>query len=162
MNSRSTLTAFGLLGAAILFAAALDRSDPLLPPGFSLLEEITGPDAAAMVDRLHGRTVTPEESAVFRYASPAGQVIVYRSSYTSDGQAASIAERMRQRIKTGGFGFSNLAEITQSGVVVARCAGLGRIHFLFAASHEVYWVEAEPAAVSSAWEFVTYTLRRAS
>jgi hypothetical protein len=66
---------------------------------------------------------------------------------------------MRFRIRTGGFGFTNYAEIQEADVTVARCSGLGRIHYLFAASHQVYWVEADPEGADAAWTYVRYALR---
>jgi hypothetical protein len=159
MRSTTALTVFGLAGAICLCIAALVRPGDELPPGVTRLDTVTGAEATAMVDRLHGRSVTPLENSISRYEAPGGLVTVYSSTYDSDSLARAVAERMRDRIKTIGYGFSNYAEIREAGVLVARCAGQGRIHYFFAASHRVTWVDAEPAALPAAWALVVRSLK---
>lgn len=137
-----------------LSIAALVHSGETLPPGFTRLDTVTGAEATAIVDRLHGRSVTPRDNTVSRFVTPGGLVTLYDSVYDSDSLARSVAERMRDRIRTIGYGFSNYAEIREAGVIVARCAGQGHIHFFFAASRRVTWVEADPAALPAAWTLV--------
>jgi hypothetical protein len=142
-----------------LSIAALVHPGETLPPGFTHLETVTGAEATAIVDRLHGRSVTPHENSISRYEAPGGLVTIYDSAYDSDSLARSVAERMRHRINTIGYGFSNYAEIREAGVIVARCAGQGHIHFFFATSRRVTWVEAEPAALPAAWALVVHSLK---
>ncbi len=161
MNSPTALTVLGLAGAVSLCIAALVGPGEALPPGVTRLNTVTGPEATAIVDRLHGRSVTPRENSITRYAAPGGVVTVYDSAYDSDSLACAVAERMRGRISTIGYGFSSYAELREAGVIVARCAGQGRIHYFFAASHRVTWVEAEPAALPAAWALVREVILRA-
>jgi hypothetical protein len=86
-------------------------------------------------------------------------VTVYSSAYDSDSLACAVAERMRERIRTIGYGFSNYAELREADALVARCAGQGRIHYFFAASNRVTWVETEPAALPAAWALVVHSLK---
>jgi hypothetical protein len=159
MRSSTALTVLGLAGATVLCIGSLVHPGNELPPGFTRLDTVTGAEATSMVDRLHGRSVTPHENSISRYEAPGGLVTVYISAYDSDSLAGAVATGMRQRISTIGYGFSNYAEIREAGVLVARCAGQGRIHFFFATSHRVTWVEAEPAALPAAWTLVVHSLK---
>lgn len=167
MRRGGVLGAAGLLIASGLLLAALLWTSPggllplaeTLPEGFTVVETVAGGEAAVLVDRLHGRGVAPRENIIERLAAPGGAITVYRSLYTTGAEADAAAGRMRERIRKGGFGFSYFAEVREAAVPVARCAGQGRIHFFFAASHQLYWVEAEPAALPAAWTFVAHTVR---
>lgn len=110
------------------------------------VELVTGPDAQAEVDRLHGKALTAEESAIARYARPGArtaEVWVSRVSSETEArrQTGLMVHKMYENPKSP---FRNPAREDHNGRAVYRFEGMGQVHLIWFSGDLVWWVSCDP------------------
>ena len=140
-----------------LLAAGLSCGKPsvVLPDtlgGFPRVRLLEGEEAKAVVDRLHGRGVTPVRNLVAMYGGERGEATLYYSEYAGAAEASDVGARMAARIRTGEFPFTPPDEIERGGRTVYVCHGLGQQHYFFPAGSGLYWLAVDPQVSSPALE----------
>ena len=134
-----------LTGSVALLVITCSGDRPVLPEtiaGLRLQEHLTGDAARRFVDRLHGRSVTPEDNEIGVYAGQAGRATVYVTRYADARQAESAGRRMTDRISPANSAFSGGEYLDVGGRQVYRCTGMGQIHFVLTDRQRLYWVSA--------------------
>lgn len=153
-----------LLVALALVVPSLiaDRDGPLLPRSLgrlALQTSVAGVDAAAMVDRLHDRSVAEEQNAIGLYRSAQGQAVLYVTRY-ADAEGANDAEkRMGEKIGSGDYVFRGFRRAIVDGQPVAACSGLGQEHFILARGPALYWLAVDPPHAEEALRSLVAWLR---
>lgn len=136
------LIILALLGAAgplvlvVLFQSVLPHE---LGP-LKLVQSASGKDAAAMVDRMHGKEVAQRESFIGLYRGDKGAATVYLAVYPTDRLAAQNYAVMERRIEAGNTAFDRFSRISIQGQDGAACVGQGQVHFFFAYERSLYWL----------------------
>lgn len=133
--------ALGLLGIAIWRQV---RSPlPARVGELILISEIQGENAREIVDRKHGKGVSPKQSYVGSYQASAGRADIYLSTYANTSEAQNVYRTMAGRIGAGGTPFFRYQSVVISGQSVSFCVGLGQVHYFFFHNEELYWVSAD-------------------
>jgi hypothetical protein len=123
---------------------------PLQLGELTLYDERSGDDARQIIDRLHGKSVTPIENFIGEYAGPAGKATLYLSVYSGREEAVRIQQRMAGRIREGNSVFGQYTELTIADYPVAFCRGMGQAHYFFSSGMTVYWLAVDDAVSSTA------------
>jgi hypothetical protein len=129
-----------------------DDLSGLLPEavgGLKRVQLITGTEAQAEVDRLHGKSLDAEASAIARYAQgderPAE---VWVSRVASDKEARRqtglMVHKMFENPKSP---FKNPKRLDHNGQAVYRFTGMGQVHLIWHSGDLVWWVSASQDAV---------------
>jgi hypothetical protein len=143
-----------LVGVFALLPDSSPASRPLpekLGP-LVLRSRVSGDRAAAILNRMHGKGVTPEGNLIGLYSGPAGNATVYVSVYRSGRVAYDAYRQMAGRIALGVSAFTNVSERAVSDVTVSRCSGYGETHFFFPFQNRLYWLESDPRSAPRAIE----------
>lgn len=104
-----------------------------------LTEEIRGKQAQEIVDRMHNKSVTPDENVIGTYFSTDGGAKLYVSLYDSRTIAEEQFEKMIDLIRKGGGAFTHFRELHVQNEKVYLCLGLGQAHYFFLHQKELYW-----------------------
>lgn len=129
--------------AAVFFASWQPAEKTELPTALGALRlerTFTGSEASAIVDRMHGKGVTPKSNAIGMYEGAAGTATLYLSTYGEPGEAAGAREDMIRGIRTGRTPFSGLERRTIEGHDLSSCIGQGQAHYFFAVGPSLYWL----------------------
>lgn len=108
---------------------------------------VVGDDAQAEVDKLHGKALSAEASAIGRYARmdqrPAE---VWISRVTDEREARRqtglMVHKMYENPKSP---FKNPTRVDHAGLAVYRFTGMGQAHLIWFKGDIVWWVSANPA-----------------
>lgn len=139
------LIMLALIGAAVpmvLFVLLRSALPHELGP-LKLVQSVSGKDAAAMVDRMHGREVAQRENFIGLYRGERGSATVYLTVYPTDRLAGEIYAAMERRIEEGDTAFDHFSRFRVEGQDGAACVGQGQIHFFFAHERNLYWLAAD-------------------
>jgi hypothetical protein len=129
--------------------ALADDLSGLLPDsvgGLKRVQLVTGDEAQAEVDRLHGKALTAEASAIAKYAKggerPA-EVWVSRVSSEKKArrQTGLMVHKMFENPKSP---FKDPKRLDHNGVAVYRFMGMGQVHLIWQQGDLVWWVSAAP------------------
>jgi hypothetical protein len=139
-----------LLGAVLVLAVyllvRLSVSSNTIPQTLGVLaleRAVTGDDARAIVDRMHGRAVTPSRSTVGFYGGPEGEATLYISRYAHADSAVVALEQMAQRIERPGTPFDQLRILPSARFRTFMCLGMGQAHFFFACRESLIWLSVD-------------------
>jgi hypothetical protein len=107
---------------------------------------IAGPDAQVEVDKLHGKALAAEESAIARYARPGerpAEVWVSRVADEAEArrQTGLMVHKMYENPKSP---FKDPSRVDHSGRAVYRFIGMGQAHLIWFGDDLVWWVSASP------------------
>jgi hypothetical protein len=144
---------------AILALPPLARAGGSLPAmpatvaDMTRIELLTGPEAQAEVDRLHGKPLPAEESLVARYArTDADGKTAQRPAEIWISRVASPEEARRQTgqmvhmmYENPKSPFKNPSRIDHAGGPVYRFTGMGQAHLIWHEADLVYWISTAPA-----------------
>lgn len=167
MNRGFPADVAGLAAAVLLLVSAFAsppavQEPPVLPESLGklrLVRMLTGQEAAAIVDRMHGRAVAPRVTAVGFYASTLGRATVYHSVYRNAGYAARVCIGMQRRIGTGAFPFRDTTVLFGAGITVTRCVGLGMVHHFAANGPDLIWITSDSSVADLAPSNIRSLLR---
>lgn len=115
-----------------------------------LLQEMRGDEATQLIDRLHGKGVSPEENHIAFYADAENGAVLYLSRYSDELEASSEEQKMARGIKAGNPVFAKYRELSLGDQRVSRCVGMGQIHFFFARGAQLCWLSADPPVAQQA------------
>lgn len=131
---------------AIYVAVRLSVSSSEIPQELGSLElerAVVGDDARAIVDRMHGRAVTPSESTVGIYSGPGGEATLYVSRYAHADSATAVLEQMAERIGRPGSPFDQLRLLPASRQRTYMCLAFGQAHFFFTCREDLVWLSVD-------------------
>jgi len=139
------------IGAAVLVVAAAavflssrmtaEKTELPLALGTLRLEQtFTGSEASAIVNRLHGKGVTPKFNAIGMYRGASATATLYLSIYDEQRDAAGVRDDMVRGIQSGRTPFSGLERRTFEGRELSSCIGQGQAHYFFAVGSSLYWL----------------------
>lgn len=149
---RACLTLCCVLVLAMAVPALAGELSGLLPEtvaGLNRMQLITGTEAQAEVDRLHGKALQAEASAIARYAEGNGRPAeVWVSRVASDKEARRqtglMVHKMFENPKSP---FSDPRRLDHNGQAVYRFTGMGQVHLIWHSGDLVWWVSASEDAV---------------
>jgi hypothetical protein len=127
----------------LLFLLIPHRRSLVLPQSIlqlHLTEQIRGKQAQEIVDRMHNKSVTPDENVIGTYFSTDGSAKLYVSLYDSRIIAEGQFEKMSDLIHKGGGAFTHFKEIQVQRAKVYICFGLGQAHYFFLHEKDIYWL----------------------
>ena len=146
----------GKIAFVVIVAVALVLLPWTTAPDFTLPTmlgslQLTGghsrEEAREIVNRMHGKSVSPDQNLIGNYRSPEGEATLYVSLYGEPSAAAKDFRRMLHLIQPGGPVFRDFQQMSVAGKEVAFCRGLGQWHYFFARGNALYWLAAdEPVA----------------
>ena len=107
---------------------------------------VTDADAQAEVDRLHGKSLAAEESAIGRYVRPGerpAEVWISRVSDEAEArrQTGVMVHKMYENPRSP---FKNPGRVDHAGLAVYRFTGMGQAHLIWFSGDLVWWVSASP------------------
>jgi len=159
---RTKLLSFILVVLLFPTFALADDLSGLMPKSVGDMERIqllTGAEAQAEVDKLHGKPLPAEASVVARYSRPEdvgsarpSEVWISRveSEKEARRQTGLMVHMMYDNPKSP---FRNPRRIDHNGVAAYRFEGMGQAHLIWFKGSLVYWistnVEGEPAFLDS-------------
>ena len=114
------------------------------------IQFITGAPAQVEVDKLHGKSLPAEASAIARYARSSSvarsrPAEVWISRVESEGEARRQTGLMVHKMFDNPRSpFRNPGRIDHGGVNVYRFEGMGQVHLIWYKEDLVYWVSAAP------------------
>ena len=129
--------------------ARADDLAGLLPEriaGLARIELLTGPEAQAEVDKLHGKPLEAVASGIARYAQgdrrPA-EVWVSRVSSEAEArrQTGLMVHKMFENPKSP---FRQPGRLDHAGLSVYRFTGMGQAHLIWSSGDLVWWVSVDP------------------
>jgi len=153
-------------GAAALFAAALvvalllagaatalglrsasggEEATPAPPQlaGHKLTQALTGAEAMAEVDRLHGKSIDVVDAWVGRYE---GGGTVWVAEAASEDGALELLDAMVRAIEDGGSPYQGLTRNTFEGMPMYAVRDANGHHFFYQTKTRVVWVATPPGA----------------
>lgn len=139
------------IGAAIAIAVAVavvqlslgGHGVPKILGPLNLAQAVSGSDARVLVNKMHGRAVTPLENVVGTYKGDEGSAKLYVSYYPSPDSARAVAQEMARRIERGMPPFAHFRTFEEGRDPVFMCLGLGQAHFFFACKERLYWLASD-------------------
>jgi hypothetical protein len=132
----------GIISLVVHLLSSGKRVPPQLGQ-LSLVRTISGADATGLVNKLHGKRVSPRENVVATYGGEGVEATLYLSYYASADSAALVAAAMAQRITAGIPPFDHFRMFEEGKNPVYMCLGLGQAHFFFACGERLYWLAAD-------------------
>jgi hypothetical protein len=163
MNTRLIIILVVVLTAvivlAVMFRMTNNRSLPERIGDLVLEQTVEGEQAREMLNRMHGKDMTPEENRIGFYGSAGGKAILYTSEYPTIMKAAASFEIMSERIarREGPFTQYNTRSIASRNISV--CLGMGQAHYFFVDGDVVYWLAVDlPIASASAEALVEFVI----
>ena len=107
---------------------------------------VTGREAQAEVDSLHGKALVAEASAIGRYARPGERPAEVWVSRVSDEREARrqtglMVHKMYENPRSP---FKKPGRVDHAGRAVYRFTGMGRVHLIWFGGDLVWWVSADP------------------
>ena len=130
----------------ILFSLALifcDRAADYLPEQFAGMERsnyLSGPAAKQFVDKMHHKSVTPENNEIGFYTGENGKATIYITHYLSNDEARAEYEKMIEKISPENSAFMGGEIMEIEGRSVYRCFGMGQTHFVFYRDKKLFWL----------------------
>lgn len=119
---------------------------PMAIHEMSLVEVTEGPEAQAILRRLHGEEVAPRASYVGRYAGGGSEAVLYLSRFEAPAVADSLVARMSDAIGLGDAEFAHHASFDVGGGPVHAVLGRGQVHFFYARGPDVTWLSIDRTA----------------
>ncbi len=138
------LAAVSLAGVACAGPAADEAPVPDEIHGFPLADVTSGQEAAAVLERMHGKDVTPEQNWVATYGPEEMGTTLYVSRYESADLASSELARMAAGVTGEGTGFGHHSQFEVAGITVHSVFGQGQIHYFYAKDRDLVWLGMVP------------------
>lgn len=153
----------GLSVATGLWSAASQQETTPAPrqlAGYHLDQAMSGPEAIAEIDALHGEDIPVAEAWVAHYQ---GNGTVWAARATESKQAAQLLDRMVRGIQQGTSPFQNLRQLEVDGILVYTVTDGHQQHFFYQKGDQLVWVAtpkgAEDAFLSAALDKIGQTAK---
>jgi hypothetical protein len=144
MTRAAALAVLTMTGAACANPDASDAPVPDEIHGFPLAEVTAGQEAAAVLERMHGKEVAPEQSWVATYGPEEMGTTLYVSRYESADLATAELARMAAGVDGEGTGFGHHAQFEVAGLTVHSVFGRGQVHYFYAKDRDLRWLGMVP------------------
>lgn len=108
--------------------------------GMSLTNHISGEAAQSMIDKLHGKSVTPAENNIAFYKGDKGEAILYVSFYKNAEDARTTYDKMVKMIRDGNEVFGHFHEIEIDSQKLSMCLGMDQAHYFFNKKNKLFWL----------------------
>jgi hypothetical protein len=153
-----TYTLFCLMLSVPAQAGDLSSLMPEKVGDLNRIQLITGSEAQAEVDKLHGKSLPSEASVVARYA----RLQDVASKHPAEVWVSRVESAKEARRQTGVMvhkmlgnprsPFKNPKRIDHKDIAVYRFEGMGQIHLIWFAGDLVYWISSAAGDVESMLE----------
>ena len=125
--------------------AAADAADaagiPAQIAGLRRTQTVTGPQAVAQMQELHGKDVGVVNGWIAHYGNDG---IIWYGEARDEATAIQLLEAMTRRIQAGNRVFTGLKQLQVEGRPVFTVAGQGQRHYYYRQGRLVIWVGAPP------------------
>lgn len=146
------LVTSGLTYGAYQRAVATPGPAPLPPSlsDLSLVEELSGPEAAQNIAHLHRQTFPLSGAAVGTYRAAGGSATLWVSESPLAPLAARMEQAMEEAIAAGTSPFIPEDTRQVEGRAVRVLTGMGQKHFYFRSDKLLVWLAADEALAETA------------
>lgn len=122
----------------------LQNSRPFALPeqfaGYKLQQQISGAQAAKLIEQLHGDEVAPQENLIGLYGDQMPPTVIYLSRFSSSREARKYLKKMAEEIGPGSSGFAHHATFEVQGNEIHFVVGQGQAHYFFRFGQDLYWL----------------------
>jgi len=146
------VTAAIAVAVAVVQLTLSGHGVPKLLGTLSLAQAVSGSDARVLVNKMHGRAVSPKDNVVGTYRGDEGSATLYVSYYPSADSARNVALAMARRIEAGVPPFEHFRTFEEGRNPVFMCLGLGQAHFFFVCNERFYWLASDIGVAEVALE----------
>ncbi|GBD93228.1 hypothetical protein BMS3Abin05_00811 [bacterium BMS3Abin05] len=132
-----------LIGVLITLGCSRGNTGNPLPQeiqGLKLLKSTSGPEAAAMIARLHGKKVAPSENFIGHYGTGPNHIMLYVSRFKSKDKAQNLLNSMSKHIGKGSSGFVHHLTFDVDGNTIHIVLGQGQVNYFFRKGKNLYWL----------------------
>ncbi|QJB56085.1 hypothetical protein [Pseudodesulfovibrio sp. zrk46] len=150
MRSLSLILVLAAMLPLHVHAADLGALMPDNVGDWQRVELLTGPEAQEAVDKLHGKALPAEASAVARYAKPE------QKGRPAEAWVSRVSSEKEARRQTGQMvhlmyenprsPFKNPSRLDHAGHAVYRFEGMGQSHLIWFSGDLVWWISVDEAA----------------
>lgn len=105
-----------------------------------IVNRISGKEAQSMIDKLHGKSVTPDASNIVFYKGEKGEAILYVSIYSDSNNAKTDYNKMVHLIRDGNEVFGHFHEFIIDNQKLSMCFGMGQAHYFFYKANRLFWL----------------------
>lgn len=147
--------AIAILLAAVWLLAGCGAASDGFPPrlgGRVLARVIEGREAAAAIDRLHGKKLDDCDNYIVYYGGRQAQNILFASVYADEATANRNLMAMTARMARGVGPFAPLSVEKPGDGIYFATEGMGLKHWFFRRARVLLWLQVEPAGAAAAFE----------
>lgn len=108
--------------------------------GMTMVQKISGDEAKKQIDKLHGKSVTPDENNILFYKGENGEATLYISFYSDLENAYFAYDRMVNLIRDENNVFGHFHQFEIENQQLSMCLGMGQAHYFFQKDKYLYWL----------------------
>jgi len=116
--------------------------------GLQITNYITGAQAVAQFEKLHGREFPVTSGAVGIYGNR--EITLWVASASSKSSAIAMTSAMQEKIAEGNSPFTPVNEINDRNRTIYVLEGMGQKHFYFQSGNLVIWLASDEATADQA------------
>ncbi len=140
-------------------ALPIPKADTSTPPeqvaGVKRMQLLTGPEAIASINQLHGKDFPLTGGQVAVYGE--NSLTLWVSETADEAAAKALTNQMAATIAQGNSPFTDEGELAVGGFSIHALSGLGQVHYYWQSRNLVVWVAADEALASqSLHELMTF------
>lgn len=117
-----------------------DKPFPAELNGLPRTEHLTGAEAVAAVNKLHGKEITAESAEIATYSRGGEKVIVWKSASASPAEAQALMQQMVDRMQTGDGPYTKPELLNIKNKAYFTSTGNGMHHYFYLRGRHLYWV----------------------
>jgi hypothetical protein len=143
MNLSYNLRIIGFV--LIIFIFGCPRAPDLLTPEMigekERIREITGKQAARVVDKMHGRSVATDANVIAEYGRD-NKDLLFISNYSDQTQAKKAIDLMIEKMAAAKNGpFFHLMPLADYENKVYMTLGMGAVHYIYLSGKSLLWLQ---------------------
>lgn len=138
-----TLALVIVLGIFWAFAGNRQEVEDAIPHkigDLTVASSITGPEAVAQMEQLHGKGIGVTGGYLAQYKGPTGSMMVWVGKTDTAANAEKLLVLMTEKIRAGNQTFSAPVELKIEGATVYRTAGGGAQNYYYQMGNKVVWL----------------------
>jgi hypothetical protein len=140
----SVLILIGLLSSISCRAGSNFKYLPQKLGDLSLARVVKGKEAAAIINKMHGKALDECKNYIAYFGSHTSQNILYISVYESDETAKANLMSMATKLAGGSSVFSPLTYSGMGHNVHFETEGMGLKHYFYRTDNILFWWQVEP------------------
>lgn len=139
-----------VVGIVWAFAGNRQEAEDAIPHkigDLTLATSVTGPEALAQIEQLHGKGVGITGGYMAQYKGRGAEMMVWVGKTDTAATAQKLLALMTERIRAGNQTFTPPTEIYIERTTVYRTTGIGQQHYYYQKGAQVIWLaitSAEP------------------